>query len=233
VQNLESDGPKIIGSQLEVPGMSQKMERGGVPDGTSNPVAVVESVTGALTGGSDNMVGKIVKGGFDFLSGLTMNQHKTAVWAGYPELSPVFKSVHLNQRIHHNGPRRVPWILAGERELSMPEWLDWFEQERHLVDAARKKDKLGLAFLTSYREFLDDERKQNSPEHSIAEISGDGGWQTTVLRPPTQTPADFSGDHATVGASGGARVIKPGGDGVKTRSVTFSETAPGSGDKRV
>jgi len=232
VQNLESDGAKIIGSQLEVPGMSEKMGRSGVPDGTANPVALVEAVTGALTGGEDGMVGKLVKGGFDFLSGLTMNQHKTAVWSGYPELSPVFKSVHLNHAVHARGARRVPWILAGEQEPTMPEWLDWFEKERRYVDAARKQDKLGLSFLTAYREFLDEDRKQNSPEHSIAEVSGDGGWQTTVLRAPTSTPADFSGDHATVGPSGGARAFKPAGDGAKARSVTFSETAAGLGDKR-
>jgi hypothetical protein len=206
--DLEGAGSKTISAQVSLPGMVQEMSRGGAPSGTTTPQPLFQSAlekagasAGKWLGGTQ--IGKTINGAFDMISGLFNAQHKVAVFAGYPELSPVWRSHRRNMSVHKR--MRSSWVIDDEHQRTMEEFLEFILHERKLVDMARKLS--GCTHVSNYEEVLDYYASREAPQpewvtqqpeddrksFSVGEEEGPDGYmhtavKTRMMAARTQTP---------------------------------------------
>lgn len=188
VVEMEAAGTKVIGEQVSVPGAegTAPPERGGAPHGTTKPVSITEAVTNTLTSelSGGGQLGKLVGMGMDLVSGLALSKHKVAVYAGYPECSPVWRAAHAHYYFGCRPQKRpLSFTDLPEADLPMTDWLEWFNAEIRVVDEVRQRFKGALVgnyhshhpSATPARKLQDTEQKAvGGAEDSKSDATGDG-----------------------------------------------------------
>lgn len=186
-ESLEAAGSKSIGLMLQLPGMSEKMERGGVPQGTASPTPVTAGGGGVL--GKVEQIGKMAMGAFDFASGLGLIKHRYACYANRLDLSPY----SWVEKSHHNAvvrkvPKR-PFIHSLAHELPLENWLHWFVAQYALDPRDPRRthpDGARVVWPSGTSGLVPDEGDERSTDSTYivaghaSRLAGDGGYGARV-----------------------------------------------------